>query len=175
MNLFVDCEGLDMQRWAVDGLLHKGIGALTGSLVIDVPIGVYRIHGDNRFTKHLPLEALRNFDVTGEQTKASGEAAVLLRHLLQHAERFGARVGHPSQFIAVAHDLATKAGGKASLYREFTENYEAVTGAIGSDVAKLTPGTDGRPYAVPRKNERPSGAPPRRVIDSICRIVKDRK
>ena len=136
MNLFVDCEGLDMQRWAVDGLLHKGIGALTGSLVIDVPIGVYRIHGDNRFTKHLPLEALRNFDVTGEQTKASGEAAVLLRHLLQHAERFGARVGHPSQFIAVAHDLATKAGGKASLYREFTENYEAVTGAIGSEAAR---------------------------------------
>ena len=136
VNLLVDCDGLDMQRWAVDGLLHKGIGALTGSLVIDVPIGIYRIHGDNRFTKHLPLQALQNFDAASEQTKASGEAAVLLRHLFQHAERFGARVGHPSQFIAIAHALAAKAGGKASLYREFTKNYEAVTGAIGGKAAR---------------------------------------
>jgi hypothetical protein len=56
--------------------------------------------------------------------------------LFKHAERFGTRVGHPSQFIAVAHELAAKAGGQASLYREFTENYQAVTGAIGGEAAR---------------------------------------
>jgi glycosyltransferase involved in cell wall biosynthesis len=112
VNLLVDCEGPDMQRWAVDDLLNIGIGALTGSLVIDVPIGVNRIHGDNRFNKHVPLEALRSFDPNNsEQTAAS--AAVLLRHLFQHAERFGARMAHPSQFDEVARALAAKAGDKA--------------------------------------------------------------
>jgi glycosyltransferase involved in cell wall biosynthesis len=135
VNLLVDCEGLDMQRWAVDDLLYIAIGALTGSLVIDIPLGVYRIHGANRFTKHLPLEALQNFDAGGsEQTAAA--AAVLLRHLFQHSERFGARAGNPSRFIVVAHALAAKAGGRASLHREFAKNYEAVAGAIGREAAR---------------------------------------
>jgi glycosyltransferase involved in cell wall biosynthesis len=66
---YIDNDRLARLRTATDAYLIRGIAALTGSILIDRPLSVYRVHGDNVFTQMPHLNGMLNYN-----PERSGEA-----------------------------------------------------------------------------------------------------
>ena len=49
LQLFLNNEDLATLRSCTDAYLLRGVNVVTGSVVIDRPLGVYRLHGMNAF------------------------------------------------------------------------------------------------------------------------------
>jgi glycosyltransferase involved in cell wall biosynthesis len=86
--LFADNPGLRTLQGQTDLYFCSGINAVIGSALIDAPVAIYRIHGDNIFSKRPQLHHVLCYqpETTGEGT-AQGKA-VLLDHLVERADRF---------------------------------------------------------------------------------------
>src|SRR6202047_757815 len=57
LQLFLNIEDLAALRTGTDAYLVRGVNVVTGSVVIDRPLAVYRLHGTNEFSKHPILHA----------------------------------------------------------------------------------------------------------------------
>src|SRR6202047_902721 len=62
LQLFLNNENLAALRLATDTYLLRGINVVTGSVVIDRPLAVYRLHGMNAFSKHPHLNGVLSYD-----------------------------------------------------------------------------------------------------------------
>jgi hypothetical protein len=68
---------LEELRYSTDAFFCYGINAICGSALIDIPLVGYRIHGKNGFAARLPLNNVRNYEVSS-QAERSIEALELL-------------------------------------------------------------------------------------------------
>ncbi len=62
VSIFIDNERLAGLKTATDAYLIRGIGALSGSVLIDRPLAVYRLHGANTFSRMAHLSGVLNYD-----------------------------------------------------------------------------------------------------------------
>jgi glycosyltransferase involved in cell wall biosynthesis len=77
LNLWAATPGLEELRYSTDAFFCYGINAICGSALIDIPLVGYRIHGKNGFAARLPLNNVRNYEVSS-QAERSIEALELL-------------------------------------------------------------------------------------------------
>ena len=126
-----------------DAYLIRGISALTGSILIDRPLAVYRLHDTNMFTKHPALTGLVQFDKTQLHESDAEVARELVECFRKQATVFAARLERLDTYIE-AVDMVSKVGRGLSPPKPFSSyivyflvaNRETLIGAFGTYMYK---------------------------------------
>ncbi len=112
LALFVDCAQLRTLRCATDAFFNFAINAFTGSVLIDKPLGAYRIHGDNLFAQHAALNNMCHFPI--EMDEGSLAAKMALAHVIANAQRFADKCLYIRTFPQSLSILGRKAAQERS-------------------------------------------------------------
>ena len=70
-------------RYSTDAFFCYGINAICGSVIIDIPLAIYRTHGKNGFSARLPLNHVRNYAVDGQNEHSMDALNLLVRQAKQ--------------------------------------------------------------------------------------------
>ena len=90
LALFIEAPQFPALQCATDAFFNFAINAFVGSVIIERPLGLYRIHGGNVFTGHPALNNIKGYD--GKSDVASRAAQVALDHVLQNLDVFDAQM-----------------------------------------------------------------------------------
>jgi glycosyltransferase involved in cell wall biosynthesis len=88
LQLFLNNEHLAALRTGTDAYLVRGISLVTGSVVIDRPLGIYRLHGMNVFSKHPHLNGVLNYERNNPSDPNQLGRKMIIDHLIGNAELF---------------------------------------------------------------------------------------
>jgi glycosyltransferase involved in cell wall biosynthesis len=99
LQLFLNNERLGELRSCTDAYLLRGIGLLMGSVVIDRPLAIYRLHGMNVFSKHPNLHGMLNFEKGGVSDNDLLGRKLVIDHLIANAEFFLNKVESPQHYM----------------------------------------------------------------------------
>src|ERR1700730_11924800 len=88
LQLFLNNKDLAALRSCTDSYLLRGINAVTGSVVIDRPLAVYRLHGMNVFSKHPHLNGVLNYDRNCPSDPNQLGRKMIIDHLIANAQLF---------------------------------------------------------------------------------------
>ena len=95
LQLFLNNEDLAALRSCTDAYLIRGINVLTGSVVIDRPLAVYRLHGMNVFSKHPHLNGMLSYDRGGPSDDDQLGRKMIIDHLIANAQLFLRKMHSP--------------------------------------------------------------------------------
>lgn len=98
LRLFLNKEGLAALRSCTDAYLLRGISVLTGSVLIDRPLAIYRLHGTNVFSKHPHLYCFLSYDRGPEDNDQLGRK-MAIDHLIASAKSMLRTLHAPEHFI----------------------------------------------------------------------------
>jgi glycosyltransferase involved in cell wall biosynthesis len=88
LSLFSDNPALQNLRTGTDLYFCLGINAVSGSVLIDAPLAVYRLHGGNVFSQRPQLNKVLCYEPGGSGDSNINARAVLIDHLIVRADRF---------------------------------------------------------------------------------------
>ena len=88
LQLFLNNEHLAALRTGTDAYLVRGISLVTGSVVIDRPLGVYRLHGMNVFSKHPHLNGVVNYERNSASDPNQMGRELIIDHLIANVQLF---------------------------------------------------------------------------------------
>jgi glycosyltransferase involved in cell wall biosynthesis len=88
LSLFADNEHLRGLWTATDMYFAHGIGAWCGSILIDEPVFIYRLHGSNLFSQTAQLHHTLNYCAGGSGDYNDAAKALIVDQLISHCERF---------------------------------------------------------------------------------------
>lgn len=108
LAMFIDAPQFPTLRSATDAFFNFAINAFIGSVVIERPLGAYRIHGGNTFTRHPALNNIRGYDDKSDMAPQAARAA--LDHVLQNFDVFDRRMMPPLQLFRAIKSLNGKTG-----------------------------------------------------------------
>ncbi|MBO0732994.1 MAG: glycosyltransferase family 2 protein [Methylocapsa sp.] len=91
LALFADNPALLELRTGTDLYFCVGINAVSGSVLIDRPLAVYRMHGNNIFTQRPQLNNVLPYKEGGAGDSNRKARAILVDHLAAHAGRLVGR------------------------------------------------------------------------------------
>ena len=91
LDLFVDNPALRGLRTGTDLFFCIGINALSGSVLIDDALAIYRLHGGNIFSKRPQLENVLPYQPGGSGDSNAQARAILIDHLFDRAAFFRER------------------------------------------------------------------------------------
>jgi hypothetical protein len=91
LELFSDNPALASLRTGTDLYFCFGINAVSGSVLIDSAVAVYRIHGGNIYSKRPQLNHVLCYDPGCDGDSNAQAQAVLIDHLILRADRFVGR------------------------------------------------------------------------------------
>lgn len=91
LNLFADNPALQNLRTGTDLYFCLGINAVSGSVLIDVPVAVYRLHGGNVYSQRPQLNHVFCYQPGGSGDSNERARAALADHLIAQADRFVGR------------------------------------------------------------------------------------
>jgi glycosyltransferase involved in cell wall biosynthesis len=104
--LFANNPKLKHLRFAADAYFYYGINSITGSVLIEKPLAVYRIHSANVFSRRAALDGMRGFD---REMEESGKAALFaLEHMVTEFDSFF-RYQNVASLWSAMHTLRVKA------------------------------------------------------------------
>ncbi|MGA7383807.1 MAG: glycosyltransferase family 2 protein [Methylocella sp.] len=86
--LFADNPALHNMKTGTDLYFCLGINAVSGSVLIDVPVAVYRLHGGNIFSLRPQLNRVLCYEPGGAGDSNAKAKAALVDHVVAHAHRF---------------------------------------------------------------------------------------
>lgn len=86
--LFADNEGLPNLWTATDAYFAHGIGGWCGSILIDEPVFIYRLHGSNLFSQTAQLKNTLNYQPGGSADHVDQAFALVIDQMISHCERF---------------------------------------------------------------------------------------
>jgi glycosyltransferase involved in cell wall biosynthesis len=123
-------------RAGADNYLVRGICALTGGITIDAPLAVYRLHGQNLFSKHPALANLYAFDEEQRGDLDRDVMEALIACFRANIGHLAQRLESPDLFIAAIDHFASIAPGlgRSDSSRPLTfllENRTALIEAFG--------------------------------------------
>ena len=103
--LFLNSRHLHIYRRAADGYLVRAVSMVTGSVIIDRPLVIYRIHGENCFVKHPEIMGLRPYvsKKLSDQDRMTWRMTV--NHLIDNPELFVEKMPSSYHFAAVMQTL----------------------------------------------------------------------
>jgi glycosyltransferase involved in cell wall biosynthesis len=88
LQLFLNNEDLAALRTGADAYLVRGVSLVTGSVVIDRPLAVYRLHGMNEFSKHPHLNGVLNYERNSPSDPNQLGRKMIIDHLIGNAQLF---------------------------------------------------------------------------------------
>jgi glycosyltransferase involved in cell wall biosynthesis len=91
LNLFADNPAVQSLKTGTDLYFCLGINAVSGSVLIDVPVAVYRLHGANMYSQRPQLNHVLCYEPGGTGDSNAKARAVLVDHLIERADRFAGR------------------------------------------------------------------------------------
>jgi glycosyltransferase involved in cell wall biosynthesis len=103
--LFLNNENLAHHNRSTDSYLILGISGLTGSVVIDQALAVYRLHGTNLFAQHPNLYCLLNYDRDSHADSKILSRTFLIDHLIANSTLFLQKIYHSSHYIILLKAL----------------------------------------------------------------------
>src|SRR3984893_11930323 len=92
LQLFLNNENLAALRSGTDAYLARGVSLVTGSVVIDRPLAVYRLHGMNEFSNHPHLNGVLNYDRNTPSDPNQLGRKMIIDHLIGNAQLFLRRI-----------------------------------------------------------------------------------
>ncbi|MGB8277343.1 MAG: glycosyltransferase family 2 protein [Methylovirgula sp.] len=88
LSLFTDNEHLGHLWTGTDTYFAHGIGGWCGSILIDEPVFIYRLHGANAFSQTAQLHHTLNYRPGGSGAYNDRAKALIIDQLISHSERF---------------------------------------------------------------------------------------
>jgi glycosyltransferase involved in cell wall biosynthesis len=156
LAMFIDNDALADLRSCTDAYLVRGITVLTGSVLIDRALSIYRLHGSNVFSKGPNLNAMLNYDRNGPNNDQKGRRMVV-DHLIANAGFFGRKVHSPFHMLKALSALndpwprmpSRIAGSRSYTGGEVIAHFSQLCGALGLwRVALWTPLLGVYPWAL---------------------------
>jgi glycosyltransferase involved in cell wall biosynthesis len=86
--LFADNPALQDLKTGTDLYFCIGINAVSGSVLIDAPVAVYRLHGGNIYARRPQLNRVLSYEPGGAGDSNAKAKATLVDHVAAHARRF---------------------------------------------------------------------------------------
>lgn len=105
LQLFTNNESLSRLRSCTDSYLLRGISALMGSVLIDRPLAVYRLHGTNVFSKHPHLHCVLSYDRGGVRDNDQLGRVMIIDHLIGNAKLMLSKLHAPEHFTGALRAL----------------------------------------------------------------------
>jgi glycosyltransferase involved in cell wall biosynthesis len=105
LQLVLDNKNLPSLRSCTDSYLLRAVNILTGSVVIDRPLGVYRLHGMNVFSKHPHLNGVVSYDRGGPSDHNQTGRKMIIDHLIANAALFVPKLPSPQPYINALKSL----------------------------------------------------------------------
>src|SRR5262245_17591170 len=105
LQLVMDNENLASLRSCTDSYVLRAVNVVTGSVVIDRPLGVYRLHGMNVFSKHPHLSGIVSYDRGGPSDQNQTGRKMIVDHLIKNARYFVPKMPSPGHFITALNAL----------------------------------------------------------------------
>ncbi|HEY8032850.1 MAG TPA: glycosyltransferase family 2 protein [Methylocella sp.] len=88
LYLFADNPALHNMKTGTDLYFCLGVNAVSGSVLIDVPVAVYRLHGGNIFSMRPQLNRVLCYVPGGAGDSNAKAKAAVVDHVVAHARRF---------------------------------------------------------------------------------------
>jgi glycosyltransferase involved in cell wall biosynthesis len=98
--MFIDNVELKDLRSCTDAYLIRGIAALTGSVLIDRPLSIYRLHGENAFTQTAHLNGTLNYDPVKSAETDQRTRHLVINHFITECVAFRLRISNPFVLLA---------------------------------------------------------------------------
>jgi glycosyltransferase involved in cell wall biosynthesis len=105
LQLVMGSENLASLRSCTDSYLLRAVNVITGSAVIDRPLGVYRLHGMNVFSRHPHLNGVLSYDRGGASDHNQTGRKMIMDHLIKNAAFFVPKMPSPGHYIAALKAL----------------------------------------------------------------------
>jgi glycosyltransferase involved in cell wall biosynthesis len=99
LQLFLNNEHLAALLTGTDAYLVRGVNLVTGSVVIDRPLGVYRLHGMNEFSKHPHLNGVVNYERNSPSDPNQLGRKMVIDHLIANARLFLRKMPSPWRYM----------------------------------------------------------------------------
>jgi glycosyltransferase involved in cell wall biosynthesis len=103
--LFADNPALRELRTGTDLYFCLGINAVSGSVLIDEAVAVYRLHGSNIYSQRPQLNRVLCYEEGGSGDSNAQARAVLVDHLVEQAGRFVGRGWYWLHFLSLLRQL----------------------------------------------------------------------
>ncbi len=113
LEMFVGAPQLPTLRYSTDAYFNIAINALVGSVLIEKPLAVYRIHDANAFANHPSLNNIRGFKE--EIDLAPRAAKIALTHIIENLDVFRHRTWN---LVGAMETLNRKANSKRGVARD---------------------------------------------------------
>jgi glycosyltransferase involved in cell wall biosynthesis len=97
LQLFLSEKDLSALRSCTDSYLLRGVNVVTGSVVIDRPLSVYRLHGMNVFSKHPHLNGVLSYDRDNPADQLGRK--MIIDHLIANAQLFLRKMPSPWHYV----------------------------------------------------------------------------
>lgn len=145
LRLFSDNPALAHLRTGTDMYFARAINALCGSVIIDEPVFIYRIHGANVFSRQPQLNRFLGFEVGGSGDNNHKAKLLLVDHLVAKAGRFCQNDLLRLNYIALLHRLDCRDGDpslprwqrRSRVAARLAESFRDVAAAVGRNTALL--------------------------------------
>ncbi len=169
LNLFTDNPELQDLKIGSDLYFCLGVNAISGSVLIDKPLAVYRLHGTNQYSRRPQLNNVLPGEPADKAAHDRQARAVLARHLAMRAGRFAGRGWTWIEFLWLlwVMDCPDDRPGmpcwarRSSIAAAIAGNYELLSGLLGARPVKLWLALRGVPLKVILRLKRsPPGNPP---------------
>jgi len=98
LQLFLNNKDLAALHSCTDAYLIRGVSLVTGSVVIDRPLAVYRLHGMNAFSKHPHLNGVVNFERNSQSDNNELGHKMIIDHLITNARLFLGKMPTPRHY-----------------------------------------------------------------------------
>lgn len=105
LQLFLNNGRLAELRSCTDAYVLRGIGILMGSVLIDRPLAIYRLHGMNVFSKHPHLYGILNYERGGPADNDLLGRKLVIGHLIDSAKLFLRKLESPQQYMLALERL----------------------------------------------------------------------
>jgi glycosyltransferase involved in cell wall biosynthesis len=103
VSIFMDNDGLANLRTSTDAYLIRGIASMTGSVLIDRPLAIYRVHGANMFSRMAHLNGFLNYDPVDNHDRKARYLAIDL--LIDKIDVYGRRAANRYKFVVALMTL----------------------------------------------------------------------
>src|SRR3984893_2239255 len=88
LQLFLNNQHLAALLTGTDAYLVRGVSLVAGSVVIDRPLAVYRLHGMNVFSKHPHLNGVLNYERDSPSDPNQLGRKMIIDHLIANTQLF---------------------------------------------------------------------------------------
>jgi glycosyltransferase involved in cell wall biosynthesis len=146
LDLFSDDPALRSLRTGTDLYFCLGVNAVSGSVLIDEAVAVYRMHGGNIFSKRPQLQNVLPYEPGCSGDSNAQAKAVLIDHLMERAAFFLQRGWTPLGFALLlrrvdcadpdASPSTPRWSARSRVATQLLKRYPALAPVLGALVAK---------------------------------------